>query len=257
MGHTIEQQLLFREKNSVSDYWNKWLKVTQNWLFQEKITLYTLVLFSYISWNSCGLSVSPGIKKWVYCLSQSQKNCTEKPGLIGILVTQICLVGRCETQLGPHKCVLLTICYPPSWLTFLICGERYCKYIYWVLRNNSSVHSVAFTQTCDTLLLTSSSSSSSATSSHIFFLPWERVSRTFLGYHHASFLTRSLCFLELFSDSLFSVFGHLLWGPASCLAITRTVWSEWTRAWWCQLCYLNFECLWPPLLMSSLPSDCP
>jgi uncharacterized membrane protein YdbT with pleckstrin-like domain len=66
---------------------------------------------------------------------------------------------------------------PPSWLTILDVGVLY---IYCVLRNNSSVQSVAVTRSRDTLVLTaSSSSSSSATSSPFFFLPWERVSWTF------------------------------------------------------------------------------
>ncbi len=60
-----------------------------------------------IAWNK---------KKIIYCLPQSQKNCTEKTGLIGNIVTQRGLVGRCETQLGPQKCVVLTISIlpPPS-----------------------------------------------------------------------------------------------------------------------------------------------
>jgi hypothetical protein len=80
--------------------------------------------------------------------------------------------------------------------------------IYWVLANNSSVHSVTVTQFCDTLVLTtSSSSSSSATSSPFFFLPWERVSSTFLGLYYASFLTRPLGLLRLFSTLPWASFG--------------------------------------------------
>jgi hypothetical protein len=68
-----------------------------------------------------------------------------------------------------------------------------------------------------------------------------------LGCHYASFPTRSLGFVELFPN---------LRGPASRLAITRTIWSEQTRARWPPLSQLSFECLWPPLLRSNLPSDC-
>jgi hypothetical protein len=41
---------------------------------------------------------------------------------------------------------------PPFIFTCLICGE---SYTYQALRNNSSVHSVAVTQFCDTLILSS------------------------------------------------------------------------------------------------------
>ncbi len=107
--------------------------------------------------------------------------------------------------------------YPSPCLTFLIYGVS-C--IYWVLRKNSSVHSVAITR-LPSLVLTASSSSP-ATSS-IFFLPWETVSWTFLGCHYASFPTRSLGFLELFSNSLLNVFGHPSRWPTFHLAITRTI----------------------------------
>jgi hypothetical protein len=46
------------------------------------------------------------------------------------------------------------------------------------------------------------------------------------------FLTRPLGFLKLFSNSPLSAFGCLSQGPAYRLAITRTIWSEWTQAWW-------------------------
>jgi hypothetical protein len=62
----------------------------------------------------------------------------------------------------------------------------------------------------------------------------------------------------LFSNSLLSVIGHLSRGPASRLAITRTIWSELTRVWWPPLSLLSFwVCLWPPLTRPSLLSDCP
>jgi hypothetical protein len=65
---------------------------------------------------------------------------------------------------------------PPPHLTCLMCGE---SYIYRVLRNDSSVHSVAVARSCDTLVLTASSSSSSVTSSPFFILPRERVNWLF------------------------------------------------------------------------------
>ncbi len=127
---------------------------------------------------------------------------------------------------------------PPHMVDDMICGE---SYILWVPRTSSLDHSVAVTGPCDTLVLTASSSSSSANSSPFFFLPWKRVSWTFLRSHYANFLTRSPGFQELFSNSPLSTFGHLSWGPASRLAIMRTIWSEWTRAWWPPLSYHSFE----------------
>jgi hypothetical protein len=50
------------------------------------------------------------------------------------------------------------------------------------------------------------------------------------GCHYASFPTKSLGFLELFSNSPLSVCGRLSQGPASCMTITRITWSELTRA---------------------------
>jgi hypothetical protein len=87
-----------------------------------------------------------------------------------------------------------------------------------------------------------------------------------LGCHYASSPTRSLCFLELFSNSPLNIFGHLSkvqppawlsrelsdlsglvpkippwaslvfsafgclsWGPPSHLTVLRAFWSEWTR----------------------------
>ncbi len=120
--------------------------------------------------------------------------------------------GRLDDQLGPMNVWCWPPVSPPSCLTFVICGESYKYRVMW---NNSSVHSVVVTQSCDILVLTSSSSP--ATSSPFFFFPWER--RTFL-----------LDFLELFLNSPLSVFGHFSWGPAFRLAIMRTIWTEWTRA---------------------------
>jgi hypothetical protein len=66
----------------------------------------------------------------------------------------------------------------------------------------------------------------------------KRVSWLFyLGWNFAYFSTRFLGCLALFSNSHFSILsspwvGLHSHGPASCLATTRTIWSEWTRAWW-------------------------
>jgi hypothetical protein len=43
------------------------------------------------------------------------------------------------------------------------------------------------------------------------------------GSHYVSFLTRSLGFLELFSNSPLSTFSRLSWGTAFRLALTRTI----------------------------------
>ncbi len=95
--------------------------------------------------------------------------------------------GRCETQLGP----LYVLCWPsescpPPHLYLFYIGD---SYIYWILRNNTSIISVTITQSCDTLVLTASSSSSSLTSSPFFFLPWER----FFFYATVSFILQLQC----------------------------------------------------------------
>ncbi len=98
-----------------------------------------------------------------------------------------------------------------------------------------------------------SPSSSSATSSIIFFLPWERVNRPFIGCHHANFPARTLGFLELFSNCPVSIIGHISQGAASHLDITRTIWSQWTGAWWpprVSLVLTAFGCL------SRCPGSC-
>jgi hypothetical protein len=60
----------------------------------------------------------------------------------------------------------------------------------------------------------------------------------------------------LFSNSSLSFFGHISWVQASCLTIRRTIWSEWTQAWWSPSSKLSFECPWPPLSRFSLTPDC-
>jgi hypothetical protein len=44
-----------------------------------------------------------------------------------------------------------------------------------------------------------------------------------------------------------SIFRHLSRSPFSFLTITRTIWSEWARAWWSPLSKLSF---WMPLASS-------
>ncbi len=86
--------------------------------------------------------------------------------------------------------------YPaPHMVDHLICGKSYMNIL--------SAEEQFLTTQCHchhglvcTLVLTASSSSSSATASPFFFLPWKRVSWTFLGCHYASFPNRSLSFLE-------------------------------------------------------------
>ncbi len=158
----------------------------------------------------------------LYCLPQSQNNCRKIFSLIRNSVTS----G--EVQLGglraswAHQCIVLTVpILPPPMVDHLICGD---SYIYRMLRNNSSVHSVTVTLSCDTLVLTASSSATSSP----FFLPWERVSWTFFGLSLCQFSNyrRTLGFLELFLNSPLSVFNYLPRGPASRLAITKTTWSK-------------------------------
>jgi hypothetical protein len=140
------------------------------------------------------------------------------------------MAKRCEAQLA---CVMCHVGHPYSpplpCFTCLICGE---SYMYRVQRNNSSVHSVTVTLSCGALVRTTSSSSSSSTSSHFFFLPWKRESWAFFGCHYASFLTRSLGFLKLFSL-------ERLWPPLAWSSLLpdhhETIWSEWTWAWWSPL----------------------
>ncbi len=106
-------------------------------------------------------------------------------------------------------------------------------YIYWVQRNNSSVHSDAVTQSCYTLVLT-----------NIIFIIRNFISllllilRTsrlnlFLGYHYATFPIRSLGFLEIFFQPSLEHFwppftrsslppghheNHLIWVDSSFMA---------------------------------------
>jgi hypothetical protein len=102
---------------------------------------------------------------------------------------------------------------PPPFLP--VCYVERAKYGYWVLRNNSSVQSVAVTRSCDTLVLTASSLSSLATSSPFFILPWEKVSWPFFGLSLCLFSIRSLglsCFPILHWASL--VASHEVQPPA-------------------------------------------
>ncbi len=241
---------------------NRMLKLHKNCLGHRKPPRKTRVV-----------AVLPGIgKKQLYCLPKSQNNCTKKFSLIGSFATYD------EAQLAgvrpswPTQCVVLTVGnLPPS--CFYLCYMSRELYIlsaeeqYWLLRNKSLVYSVAVTLSCDTLVLTSSSSFSSSTSFPFLFLPWERVGWFFLGCHDASFLTRSLGFIKLFSYSplmslttshqvqppawpspvpsdlsrlepnaptwvrlVLSTFVRLFWDPASQVTVPRTIWSEWTQS---------------------------
>ncbi len=69
-----------------------------------------------------------------------------------------------------------------------------------------------------------------------------------------AYLSRSLGFLESFSDSILSIFGHRYHGPASSLAITRTIWSEWTQPDGPLELSLVFECIWPLLMQYGIPA---
>ncbi len=102
--------------------------------------------------------------------------------------------------------------YPIPTLACLICWE---SHIYLVLRNNSSVHSIIVTQSCDTLAPIASSSSSAATSSPFHLSP--RKSK-----------------LTLFLAVTMLVFNFVPW-------LSKVVFQ------------LSLEHLWPPLMRSSLP----
>ncbi len=104
--------------------------------------------------------------------------------------------GRWDLAGPPNVLCWPSVSFPPHVFTCPICEE---SYIYWGKGNNGSIRRVAVTLSRDTLVLTTSSSSSSSTSSPFFFLPWERVCWTFWDCHYASFPTRSLGFLQLFS----------------------------------------------------------
>ncbi len=113
--------------------------------------------------------------------------------------------GRCETQVwNLYVLCWLYISFPPHIFTGLIYWV-----IYWVLRNNSLVHSFAVTRFCDTLVLTISSSlSSTATSSPFFTIAWERVSWPFLGNHYAYFRLGHLASQSCIQTLPLTAFGH-------------------------------------------------
>jgi hypothetical protein len=203
----------------------------------------------------------------VHCLSQSQNNCTERSSLFGSSRNYDEVQLRGVRPNCPALCVELTIrILTPSILVLpaLYVGELY------VLNAEKQFHSTQCH--CHSVLW--------HTDSHrifiififyfisLLFLPRERVSWTFflLSLYCTSFLTRSLGFLELFSNSPLSVFvchwssllpdryenhliwvdsslvvppwvslalstfGFLFWGPASCLTLPRTIWFEWTQS---------------------------
>ncbi len=155
-------------------------------------------------------------RKKGFIYPHSQNNCIKISGLIRNLVT------RGEVWLGGVRPGLAHQMYdvdhlyplppPHTWVDRLMNGEND---IYWVLRNSSFAHSVAVTQYCDT-------------SSHciiiifiiskfisLLLLTPRKSKLNILGCHYASFPTRSLGFLELFSNSPLSDSGLLSQGPAS------------------------------------------
>ncbi len=158
----------------------------------------------------------------------------------------------CETQVG-----LLDVTCLPSVSSAPLHGLYVGRaiYVYWVLRNYSSVHNVAVTWSCNTLVLTTSSSSS-ATSSSFFILPRERVSWTFSRLLLCEFSD----YVPWLSRVVFQFSLGGLWQPLTRSSLLhghqRTIWSEWIRVWWPHLSYLSFEFLWLPLMMSSFLFDC-
>ncbi len=106
----------------------------------------------------------------------------------------------------------------PTWLT-IWCAVRAIYTECWGIIPQYTV-SLRLCSVAHRVLI--ASSAISATSSY----PEKEWAEPFLGCHYVSFLTRSLGFLELFSNSPWSIFVCHSWGPASRLAITKTIWSE-------------------------------
>ncbi len=170
------------------------------------------------------------------------------------------LAGRCEPSWDCSKCHV-TIRFLPSPLPTLLpsWNQERTTYINWVLRKNSSVHSVTVTWSCDTLVLTASSSSSTATSSPFFNIPWDRVGRLFFRLSLCLFFGWfPLAFNRCFPTLLLAPLAQLTWSSLlSChhenhpliwldLSLMSLPWVS-----------LVFECLWPPHKRSSFPSDFP
>ncbi len=154
--------------------------------------------------------------------------------------------GRCEAQLGAFQVYrIVCLCPTPKWLAIWNAEELYilsadeqllstqcgCHWVLWHTGSHSII--IIF-----------------IISNFISLYPEKDQVEPFLGCHYANLPIRSLGFLELFSNFPSSVFGSLSWGPASRLTIMRTIWSEWTQAWWppwesLVLCF--FGCLsWGP-----------
>ncbi len=123
---------------------------------------------------------------------------------------------RCEIQLA---CLMCHVdCPYPSLPSPLVTCLIYGEsYVYWMQRNNSSGHSVATTLFCDTLVLPISSS----------FHLW-------LHLCSSSYPEKELNFLLAITEPIFC--WKVCW-------ISRVV------------CQLSVECLWLPLMKSSLPPD--
>ncbi len=141
---------------------------------------------------------------------------------------------------------------PTFLLVYVIGGEGY---ICLVLRNNSSVHSVAVAWSVDILVLTASSLSLTVTSSPFFIFPWEWASYLFFRLLLCLFLLwpgLPIVVFQLspwvpssnvnvvwpptwpddvppFSYLVLRPFSSLSQGPASHLTFPRTIWSDWTQ----------------------------
>ncbi len=137
-------------------------------------------------------------------------------------------------------CVRSDCPYPPlPLITCLVYGENHpsslwwawLPYLNWVLSKVSSVPRIVVIWTCDQL----DRFSLIIIIFSIHQTSWERVSWLLFRLSLYLFMVKFSCYLELFSNSHLNIFQeHSPWDswPASCLAITRTIWSKWTWAWW-------------------------
>jgi hypothetical protein len=190
-------------------------------------------------WSSTLYNVLPGREKsGLFIFPQLQNNCLK----ISVHRKPCFIAWRTSWEVwnpaGTALCALLTVHSSAHIFTSLICGKSYIH----ILRNNSSVHSVAVTRSCDTLVLTASSSSSAASSLY-FNLPWQRVCWPFFRMPLCLFLVRSLGFLDVFQFSLWASLASVNTSLASRMAITRTIGSEWIwfgqSPWPCVVCPLG------------------
>ncbi len=148
-----------------------------------------------------GLNISPGREKLAWYVFPVKKKlyenvCLWKP--VYCMMEQ--LEGVKPSWNSTAKCGMLTISIHPPHFTCLICGE---SYIYWVLRNNSWVHtcSVSVTWSCHTgshsivIIVTRNIIS-------LLSLTQRKSKLTLLSrLSLCLFLVKPLGFLELFSTS--------------------------------------------------------